>query len=167
MFTYSTQGKRAVNRNRTNRFVFKSVVCIFHFSEKECADALSMFNGRWYAQRQLSCEYCPVQKWKTAICGKNAILHSLLHATCSCSLSGLFERGRCPKGKHCNFLHVFRNPGGAFARADRDLPASSERSEERTTPERQGKCMWLPRPTSFWLFEGNPDKFLCFKKKAM
>ena len=36
-------------------------------------------------------------------------------------LTGLFGQNRCPKGKHCNFLHVFRNPGGAYARADLDM----------------------------------------------
>lgn len=29
-----------------------------------------MFNGRWYAGRQLQCEFSPVTRWKTAICGK-------------------------------------------------------------------------------------------------
>ena len=42
-------------------------------------------------------------------------------------LVGLFGQNRCPKGKHCNFLHVFRNPGGAFARADLDLSSSPTR----------------------------------------
>ena len=38
--------------------------------EEECDKAYQMFNGRWYAQRQLSCEFCPVTKWKSAICGE-------------------------------------------------------------------------------------------------
>ena len=40
-------------------------------SEEECLKAYQMFNGRWYAQKQLSCEFCPVQKWKSAICGES------------------------------------------------------------------------------------------------
>ncbi len=32
-----------------------------------------MFNGRWYAGRQLQCEFSPVTRWKTAICGKESI----------------------------------------------------------------------------------------------
>ena len=39
-------------------------------SEEECTKAYQLFNGRWYAQKQLSCELSPVQKWKTAICGE-------------------------------------------------------------------------------------------------
>lgn len=64
-------------------------------SEEECAKAYAMFNARWYASKQLSCEYSPVTKWKSAICG-------------------LFGRNRCPRGKNCNFLHVYRNPGDEF-----------------------------------------------------
>ena len=33
---------------------------------------------------------------------------------------GLYNRQQCPKGKHCNFLHVFENPGGAFSILDSD-----------------------------------------------
>ena len=129
---------------------FVCCVCVCYFREEECAEAFRIFNGRWYAQRQLSCEYCPVQKWKTAICGTKIddgisalvfklpplLSHSFLPPPPSLSLSGLFDRGRCPKGKHCNFLHVFRNPGGAFAWADRDQPEPSEVSERRSSPHR-------------------------------
>ncbi|KAM4592614.1 U2 small nuclear ribonucleoprotein auxiliary factor 35 kDa subunit-related protein 2 [Odontesthes bonariensis] len=78
-------------------------------TEEQCKEALIKFNGRWYAGRQLHCEICPVTRWKNAICG-------------------LFDRRKCPKGKHCNFLHVFRNPGNEFWEADRDLCLSPDRS---------------------------------------
>ncbi|KAM8762082.1 U2 small nuclear ribonucleoprotein auxiliary factor 35 kDa subunit-related protein 2-like isoform 2-T2 [Acanthopagrus schlegelii] len=82
-------------------------------TEEQCKEALFKFNGRWYAGRQLHCEMCPVTRWKNAICG-------------------LFDRQRCPKGKHCNFLHVFRNPGNEFWEADRDLsPDRSVRGSRR------------------------------------
>ncbi|KAL6035468.1 hypothetical protein STEG23_012423, partial [Scotinomys teguina] len=76
-------------------------VYVQYQSEEECQAALSLFNGRWYAGRQLQCEFCPVTRWKVAICG-------------------LFEMQKCPKGKHCNFLHVFRNPNNEFREANRD-----------------------------------------------
>ena len=38
-------------------------------SEEECAKAYALFNARWYASKQLSCEFSPVTKWKSAICG--------------------------------------------------------------------------------------------------
>lgn len=78
-------------------------------TEEQCQEAFIKFNGRWYAGRQLHCEICPVTRWKNAICG-------------------LFDRRKCPKGKHCNFLHVFRNPGNEFWEADRDLHMSPDRS---------------------------------------
>ncbi|KAG7218289.1 hypothetical protein INR49_010347, partial [Caranx melampygus] len=78
-------------------------------TEEQCKEAFIKFNGRWYAGRQLHCEMCPVTRWKNAICG-------------------LFDRKKCPKGKHCNFLHVFRNPGNEFWEADRDWHLSPDRS---------------------------------------
>uniref|UniRef100_H0V2N8 Zinc finger CCCH-type, RNA binding motif and serine/arginine rich 2 n=1 Tax=Cavia porcellus TaxID=10141 RepID=H0V2N8_CAVPO len=84
-------------------------VYVQYQSEEECQAALSLFNGRWYAGRQLQCEFCPVTRWKMAICG-------------------LFEIQQCPRGKHCNFLHVFRNPNNEFWEANRDLYLSPDRT---------------------------------------
>uniref|UniRef100_H0XT46 Zinc finger CCCH-type, RNA binding motif and serine/arginine rich 2 n=1 Tax=Otolemur garnettii TaxID=30611 RepID=H0XT46_OTOGA len=83
-------------------------VYVQYQSEEECQTALSVFNGRWYAGRQLQCEFCPVTRWKMAICG-------------------LFEIKQCPRGRHCNFLHVFRNPNNEFWEADRDVYLSPDR----------------------------------------
>ncbi len=54
--------------------------------EGECAEAYRMFNGRWYAQRQLTCEFSPVQRWKTAICGE-LVTASTHPYTCTLKLS--------------------------------------------------------------------------------
>ncbi|XP_048835415.1 U2 small nuclear ribonucleoprotein auxiliary factor 35 kDa subunit-related protein 2 isoform X2 [Brienomyrus brachyistius] len=83
-------------------------VYVQYDTEEQCKEAFLMFNGRWYAGKQLQCEFSPVTRWKTAICG-------------------LFDRRKCPKGKHCNFLHVHRNPGNEYWEADRDLHLSPER----------------------------------------
>ncbi|XP_053312928.1 U2 small nuclear ribonucleoprotein auxiliary factor 35 kDa subunit-related protein 2 [Spea bombifrons] len=82
-------------------------VYVQYQTEEECLQAFSMFNGRWYASRQLQCELSPVTRWKTAICG-------------------LFERQKCPRGKQCNFLHVFRNPDNEFWEANRDFHLSPD-----------------------------------------
>ncbi|XP_047130441.1 U2 small nuclear ribonucleoprotein auxiliary factor 35 kDa subunit-related protein 2 isoform X2 [Hydra vulgaris] len=71
--------------------------------------ALKMFNGRWYAGRQLSVELSPVTNWKSSICG-------------------LFDKRLCPRGKACNFLHVFRNPGNAYS-----VPNRTDFDPERAT----------------------------------
>ncbi|CAH8435823.1 unnamed protein product [Schistosoma guineensis] len=57
-------------------------------------DAAEACNGRWFAGRQLTCTVVRLGGgWREAICG-------------------LYHRGKCPKGDlHCNFLHVFLNPG--------------------------------------------------------
>nr|XP_058912016.1 U2 small nuclear ribonucleoprotein auxiliary factor 35 kDa subunit-related protein 2-like [Kogia breviceps] len=90
----------------------KGNVYVQYQSEEECQAALSLFNGRWYAERQLQCEFCPVTRWKMAICG-------------------LFEIQQCPRGKHCNFLHVFRNPNNECWEENRDMYLS---------PDRTGSC---------------------------
>ncbi|XP_060924058.1 U2 small nuclear ribonucleoprotein auxiliary factor 35 kDa subunit-related protein 2 isoform X2 [Limanda limanda] len=103
-------------------------------TEEQCTEAFIKFNGRWYGGRQLHCELCPVTRWKNAICG-------------------LFDRQRCPKGKHCNFLHVFRNPGNEFWEADRDLHLSPDRSvrgshRDSWRSERHGDRSWWQRRSS-------------------
>ena len=81
-------------------------------NENEAMKAYMALNGRWYAGKQLSCEFSNVTKWKNAICG-------------------LFHQKRCPKGKNCNFLHVFRNPGNEYREADYDFENSSKRPTDQ------------------------------------
>ncbi|KAG5261708.1 hypothetical protein AALO_G00287470 [Alosa alosa] len=88
-------------------------VYVQYATEEDCSKAFLKFNGRYYAGRQLQCEFSPVTRWKTAICG-------------------LFDRQKCPKGKHCNFLHVFRNPTREFLKADQDLHLSPDRDRNFT-----------------------------------
>ncbi|XP_053600138.1 U2 small nuclear ribonucleoprotein auxiliary factor 35 kDa subunit-related protein 2 [Plodia interpunctella] len=67
------------------------------FEELRCAvAAYQALHTRWYGGRQLSLQFCNVISWKKAICG-------------------LHIKKRCPKGRACNFLHVFRNPNNLFA----------------------------------------------------
>ncbi|XP_022098711.1 U2 small nuclear ribonucleoprotein auxiliary factor 35 kDa subunit-related protein 1-like [Acanthaster planci] len=77
-------------------------------TEEESSKAREAFHGRFYASRQLSCVFTPVNSWKAAICG-------------------MFQQNKCPRGKNCNFLHVFQNPNREFADADRDFQGLSGR----------------------------------------
>ncbi|XP_065097722.1 U2 small nuclear ribonucleoprotein auxiliary factor 35 kDa subunit-related protein 2-like [Paramisgurnus dabryanus] len=105
-------------------------VYVQYDTEEQCKEAFMMFNGRWYAGKQLQCEFSPVTRWKTAICG-------------------LYDRRKCPKGKHCNFLHVFRNPGNDFWEADRDLHMSPERGGGFSSRHFGGRDgMWSQRGNS-------------------
>ncbi|MBN3315266.1 U2AFM protein, partial [Atractosteus spatula] len=89
-------------------------VYVQYEKEEECIEAFKLFNGRWYAGKQLQCEFSPVTRWKTALCG-------------------LFSKHKCPRGKHCNFLHVYKNPNSEFWEADRDFNVS---------PDRGGQFSW-------------------------
>nr|XP_001920562.1 U2 small nuclear ribonucleoprotein auxiliary factor 35 kDa subunit-related protein 2 isoform X1 [Danio rerio]XP_021335623.1 U2 small nuclear ribonucleoprotein auxiliary factor 35 kDa subunit-related protein 2 isoform X1 [Danio rerio] len=110
-------------------------VYVQYETEEQCKEAFVMFNGRWYAGRQLQCEFSPVTRWKTAICG-------------------LFDRRKCPKGKHCNFLHVFRNPDNEFWEADRDLHMSPDRGGGFSARHMSGRDgMWSQRGNSSERFQ--------------
>jgi len=96
-------------------------VYIQYRSEEEALSAFAKFNGRWYGGKQLSVQFSPVSKWKSAICGT-------------------FARNKCPKGKNCNFLHVFKNPNNEFRDADRDF--DSRRSPMRGSSRHSEKEWW-------------------------
>lgn len=78
-----------------------------HYKSLESAIlAYRSINGRYFAKKQVNCEYVNVTKWRAAICGE-------------------FRRSRlktCSHGMKCNFIHCFRNPGGEYEWADRDDP---------------------------------------------
>lgn len=42
-------------------------------------------------------------------------LQSFCSTVCLKFVLGLFDKRLCPRGKACNFLHVFRNPGNAYS----------------------------------------------------
>uniref|UniRef100_A0A0E0K157 C3H1-type domain-containing protein n=1 Tax=Oryza punctata TaxID=4537 RepID=A0A0E0K157_ORYPU len=68
--------------------------------------AYSSMNGRYFAGKQITCEFVAVTRWKVAICGE-------------------YMRSRfktCSRGITCNFIHCFRNPGGDYEWADWDNP---------------------------------------------
>uniref|UniRef100_A0A8C6PVR6 C3H1-type domain-containing protein n=1 Tax=Nothobranchius furzeri TaxID=105023 RepID=A0A8C6PVR6_NOTFU len=101
---------------------FKSVGSVLLFSliirEEQSKEAFVKFNGRWYAGRQLQCEVCPVTRWKSAICGE--------------------LRKKCPKGKHCNFLHVdLQMSPDRSIRGSRRSERHSERYSERSWRQRR------------------------------
>ncbi|KAL3620770.1 hypothetical protein CASFOL_035682 [Castilleja foliolosa] len=69
--------------------------------------AYQTVNGRYFAGKQVQCEFIGVTRWKVAICGE--FMKSKLQA--------------CSRGTACNFIHCFRNPGGDYEWADWDKPA--------------------------------------------
>ena len=45
-------------------------VYVQYQNEHEAVKAYAKFNGRFYAGRQISCEFVKIEKWKSAICGE-------------------------------------------------------------------------------------------------
>ncbi|KAL8116379.1 hypothetical protein AgCh_022762 [Apium graveolens] len=68
--------------------------------------AYRAMNGRYFAGKQINCEFVGVTRWKIAICGE--FMKSRLKT--------------CTRGTACNFIHCFRNPGGDYEWADWDKP---------------------------------------------
>ena len=55
--------------------------------EEDAEKALQSLNGRFYAGRQLTCEFSPVTDFREARCRQ-------------------FDEGTCARGGYCNFMHV-------------------------------------------------------------
>ncbi|KAF5733157.1 hypothetical protein HS088_TW17G00694 [Tripterygium wilfordii] len=71
--------------------------------------AYHSINGRYFAGKQVMCEFVNVTRWKVAICGE--YMKSRLKG--------------CSHGTACNFIHCFHNPGGDYEWADWDKPPPS------------------------------------------
>ncbi|KAL2610211.1 hypothetical protein R1flu_028784 [Riccia fluitans] len=81
-------------------------VYVHYKTEAGAQAAYSSMNGRFYAGKQITCEFVGVTRWKVALCGEYMKGH---HRPCS-------------HGSACNFLHCFRNPRGEYDWADWDSP---------------------------------------------
>ncbi|RDY07529.1 Zinc finger CCCH domain-containing protein 5, partial [Mucuna pruriens] len=68
--------------------------------------AYNSVNGRYFAGKQVSCQFVNLTRWKVAICGEY--------------MKSGFKS--CSHGTACNFIHCFRNPGGDYEWADSDKP---------------------------------------------
>ncbi|KAG5015856.1 hypothetical protein JHK85_021992 [Glycine max] len=68
--------------------------------------AYNTVNGRYFAGKQVSCQFVNLTRWKVAICGEY--------------MKSGFKT--CSHGTTCNFIHCFRNPGGDYEWADSDKP---------------------------------------------
>ncbi|XP_043720426.1 zinc finger CCCH domain-containing protein 5 isoform X2 [Telopea speciosissima] len=78
-----------------------------HYKSLESAVlTYNSINGRYFAGKQITCEFVGVTRWKVAICGE--YMKSRLKT--------------CSRGTACNFIHCFRNPGGDYEWADWDYP---------------------------------------------
>ncbi|KAM0874883.1 hypothetical protein ACQ4PT_037160 [Festuca glaucescens] len=91
---------------RNGSFHLRGNVYVHYKSLDSALLAYNSMNGRYFAGKQISCEFVAVTKWKAAICGE-------------------YMRSRfktCSRGVACNFIHCFRNPGGDYEWADWENP---------------------------------------------
>ncbi|CAM0945649.1 unnamed protein product [Alopecurus aequalis] len=91
---------------RNGSFHLRGNVYVHYKSLDSAHLAYNSMNGRYFAGKQITCEFVAVTKWKAAICGE-------------------YMRSRfktCSHGVACNFIHCFRNPGGDYEWADWDNP---------------------------------------------
>lgn len=96
-----------------------------YYTEREAARALRRLKGRWYAGRQLNCEFVNLKSWRSAVCGMS----------------------KCPKGRACNFLHTFKNPHDEYdiKSPPRWAKQSSSSTQEVTSnkkTEHRNKSKW-------------------------
>ncbi|XP_068309123.1 zinc finger CCCH domain-containing protein 5-like [Pyrus communis] len=91
---------------RNGAFHLRGNVYIHYKSLDSAVVAYQSVNGRYFAGKQISCEFINVTRWKVAICGEYM---KSRYKTCS-------------RGTACNFIHCFRNPGGDYEWADSDRP---------------------------------------------
>ncbi|GAB0089068.1 hypothetical protein DMENIID0001_035470 [Sergentomyia squamirostris] len=85
---------------------------------KRRRDAMKVYQklqGRYYGGKQLNIAFCAISSWSTAICGLELLK-------------------RCPKGRMCCFLHIFRNPDAKYSyswRRDRTLRQTSNDDKKK------------------------------------
>ncbi|KAL4580642.1 hypothetical protein LXL04_016842 [Taraxacum kok-saghyz] len=91
---------------RNGSFHLRGNVYIQYKSLDSAVMAYNSVQGRYFATKQVKCEYVSLTRWKVAICGE-------------------YTKSRlktCSRGSACNFLHCFTNPGGDYEWADCDKP---------------------------------------------
>ncbi|KAF3337799.1 zinc finger CCCH domain-containing protein 5 [Carex littledalei] len=91
---------------RNSSYHLRGNVYVHYKSFDSAVFAYGSINGRYFAGKQITCEFVSVTRWKVAICGE--YMKSRLKS--------------CSRGSTCNFLHCFRNPGGDYEWADWDKP---------------------------------------------
>ncbi|KAK1287035.1 Zinc finger CCCH domain-containing protein 5 [Acorus calamus] len=89
---------------RNTLFHLRGNVYVQYKSLESAILAYNTINGRYFAGKQITCEFVGVTKWKVAICGE--YMKTRLKT--------------CSRGSECNFIHCFRNPGGDYEWADWD-----------------------------------------------
>ncbi|KAK1562969.1 hypothetical protein Q3G72_020222 [Acer saccharum] len=89
---------------KNGSFHLRGNVYVHYKSLESAVLAYQSANGRYFAGKQINCEFVSLTRWKVAICGEY--------------MKSRFKA--CSHGTACNFIHCFRNPGGDYEWADWD-----------------------------------------------
>ncbi|CAF2760138.1 unnamed protein product [Rotaria sp. Silwood2] len=96
-------------------------VYVQYETDYQAMQAYKALNTRYYAGRMVQCQFVNIPSWSAAICG-------------------LFEHGKCPKGRRCNYLHVFRNPPLKSIEKNKDeFKRKHKRSKSRERSKKKKK----------------------------
>lgn len=94
-------------------------VYVQYRSRRHSLKAYRNLCGRYYGGRQITAEFCNIPLWSEAICG-------------------LFFKKMCPKGKNCNYLHLYKNPGGKYqSKPPRNRGENSSHREKNSSSRRE------------------------------
>nr|XP_043628396.1 zinc finger CCCH domain-containing protein 5 isoform X2 [Erigeron canadensis] len=91
---------------RNGSFHLRGNVYVHYKSLDSAVMAYNSVHCRFFAGKQVKCDFVSLTRWKVAICGE--YMKSRLKT--------------CSRGSACNFLHCFSNPGGDYEWADCDKP---------------------------------------------
>lgn len=117
--------------------------------------------GRYYAGRMLNVEFSQMITWRSAVCGtfddhslnetndwypftKSNVnpfvklqlsFHILLKFFLTKNATGLSFANKCPKGRNCNFLHLFKNPRNKYPLFDKHRSQASQHKLSSTRRE--------------------------------
>ncbi|KAL3729246.1 hypothetical protein ACJRO7_026361 [Eucalyptus globulus] len=89
---------------KNGSFHLRGNVYVHYKSMDSAVLAYNSINGRFFAGKQVTCEFVNLTRWRVAICGDY--------------MKSRFKT--CSHGTACNFIHCFRNPGGDYEWADWD-----------------------------------------------
>lgn len=116
-----------------------------YYTEREAARAVRGLKGRWYAGRQLNCEFANLKSWRSAVCGMT----------------------KCPKGKACNFLHTFKNPHDEYdikspprwpkQTGSQEPTGSSRRNEHRSKSKWEESVNSDTEESKHWRWSESPE----------
>jgi hypothetical protein len=84
----------------------------------------------------VQCQFVNIPSWSTAICGTDLSYSNFLFMN-YCVSKGLSQYGKCPKGRRCNYLHVFPNPPSKSIEKESNRKHKRSKSRDRSNKKKK------------------------------